>query len=297
MPMRTITRAVRGGASAIVAGALVVGVGVSAAQADTGTSPAAAESTTEPTADPTTDPTTDPTDPAAEPVVPATTRVRLKVGNRDVRRVRTEASRPKGLLTREGVKVDRDDEVLVVRNGKKVTDHDRRVLRDGDKVRVVRVGHRIRIHRVKVDRATHQRAVTSLAPGKRKLAQRGRDGVRKVRVRIDLRNGNRVDRTVRKSWIRKPKPRVVLVGKAQTGVPGTAGLNWAALARCESGGNPRAVNPAGYYGLYQFNVATWRSVGGAGMPHLASPAEQTFRAKKLYASRGRSPWPYCGRFL
>jgi hypothetical protein len=28
-------------------------------------------------------------------------------------------------------------------------------------------------------------------------------------------------------------------------------LNWRALARCESGGNPRAVNPAGYYGLYQ----------------------------------------------
>ena len=75
------------------------------------------------------------------------------------------------------------------------------------------------------------------------------------------------------------------------------GLNWAALAKCESGGNPRAVNPAGYYGLYQFDVSTWRSVGGAGMPHHASAAEQTRRAKILFSRRGSSPWPHCGRLL
>lgn len=76
-----------------------------------------------------------------------------------------------------------------------------------------------------------------------------------------------------------------------------ASLNWAALARCESSGNPRATNPAGYYGLYQFDVATWRSVGGHGNPAQASAAEQTQRAQILYLRRGASPWPHCGRHL
>ncbi|CAL9443328.1 ubiquitin-like domain-containing protein [Streptomyces sp. enrichment culture] len=81
-------------------------------------------------------------------------------------------------------------------------------------------------------------------------------------------------------------------------VAGTGHLNWAALAACESGGRPDAVDPTGTYGgLYQFDVRTWRSVGGSGRPQDASAAEQTYRAKKLYAQRGASPWPVCGRRL
>ena len=76
-----------------------------------------------------------------------------------------------------------------------------------------------------------------------------------------------------------------------------ANLNWRALARCESGGNPRAVNPAGYYGLYQFSPATWRSVGGSGLPSRASAGEQTRRAQILFRRAGSSPWPNCGHHL
>jgi len=72
---------------------------------------------------------------------------------------------------------------------------------------------------------------------------------------------------------------------------------WAKVANCESGGNPRAVNGAGYYGLFQFDTQTWRSVGGSGNPAKASAAEQLTRAKKLYAQRGASPWPVCGKYL
>ncbi|MFI7066434.1 transglycosylase family protein [Kribbella sp. NPDC050124] len=72
---------------------------------------------------------------------------------------------------------------------------------------------------------------------------------------------------------------------------------WRKVAQCESGGNPRAVNPAGYYGLFQFDLQTWRSVGGSGNPAKASAAEQLMRAKKLYAQRGAQPWPVCGRYL
>ena len=76
------------------------------------------------------------------------------------------------------------------------------------------------------------------------------------------------------------------------------GLNWSALAACESGGNPGIVSANGmYHGLYQFDVQTWRSVGGSGLPSQASAAEQTKRAQILYNQRGSSPWPVCGSRL
>lgn len=69
-----------------------------------------------------------------------------------------------------------------------------------------------------------------------------------------------------------------------------------AIARCESGGNPRAVSPGGLYrGKYQFDLRTWASVGGKGDPAAASEAEQDRRAQILYARRGAQPWPVCGR--
>jgi hypothetical protein len=74
-------------------------------------------------------------------------------------------------------------------------------------------------------------------------------------------------------------------------------LNWAALARCESGGNPRTNTGNGFYGLYQFDLQTWRGVGGKGLPSDASAQEQTYRAWLLYQDRGRKPWPVCGKYL
>lgn len=67
------------------------------------------------------------------------------------------------------------------------------------------------------------------------------------------------------------------------------------IARCESGGNPRAVSPDGRYrGKYQFAPETWQAVGGTGDPAAASEAEQDRRAAILYAQQGASPWPICG---
>ena len=75
-------------------------------------------------------------------------------------------------------------------------------------------------------------------------------------------------------------------------------LNWAALAACESGGNPTIVSSNGlYYGLYQFSLGTWRAVGGAGLPSQASADEQTARAKALYVRSGAGQWPVCGKRL
>ncbi|MEA2138180.1 MAG: resuscitation-promoting factor RpfE [Solirubrobacteraceae bacterium] len=70
----------------------------------------------------------------------------------------------------------------------------------------------------------------------------------------------------------------------------------AAIARCESGGDPRAVSASGMYrGKYQFSMATWRTVGGRGDPAEASETEQDRRAAMLYRRHGAGQWPVCGR--
>ena len=69
---------------------------------------------------------------------------------------------------------------------------------------------------------------------------------------------------------------------------------WESLRQCESSGRYDINTGNGYYGAYQFNLATWRSVGGSGYPNQASPAEQDYRALYLYRMRGWQPWT-CAR--
>src|SRR3954453_17476551 len=67
------------------------------------------------------------------------------------------------------------------------------------------------------------------------------------------------------------------------------------VARCESSNNTRAISPNGLYrGLFQFDLQTWRSVGGSGDPIHAARGEQEYRAVLLLKRRGTSPWPVCG---
>jgi peptidoglycan hydrolase-like protein with peptidoglycan-binding domain len=67
------------------------------------------------------------------------------------------------------------------------------------------------------------------------------------------------------------------------------------IARCESGADPTAVSADGRYrGKYQFDRATWRSLGGSGDPADAPEAEQDMRAARLHARQGTAPWPSCG---
>lgn len=69
-----------------------------------------------------------------------------------------------------------------------------------------------------------------------------------------------------------------------------------AIAACESGGDPAAVDSSGtYHGKYQFSTATWQGVGGSGDPAAASEAEQDQRAAMLYARSGAGQWPVCGQ--
>ncbi|QBX55570.1 hypothetical protein EXE58_08965 [Nocardioides seonyuensis] len=232
-------------------------------------------------------------EPTGDPVV-----VRIKVADQAPVDVATAARTwPTKLLKTHAIAVDGNDLVRVKRDGRKVKG-DRKRLRHGDVVRLVAVDKERATKRKRVQPRVVEVPTTQLKPGKRKVVQQGKPGVRKVVALRTFHNGEPVKyKVVKRKLVKDPRPRRVLVGRKPFTVPGTDGLNWGALANCESGGNPKAVNPAGYYGLYQFNVGTWNSVGGSGLPTHASAGEQTYRAKLLYKSRGRSPWPHCGRLL
>lgn len=73
--------------------------------------------------------------------------------------------------------------------------------------------------------------------------------------------------------------------------------NWDAVAQCESGGNWHINTGNGYYGGLQFDLQTWRSVGGTGYPHEHSREVQIHHAEVLYSQRGAQPWPHCGKYL
>ncbi|AEE47186.1 resuscitation-promoting factor [Cellulomonas fimi] len=199
---------------------------------------------------------------------------------------------------------------------------DRVSVRQSPEGRVQVVVNRVVVQEVA---STHEVAFASstqddatLYTGQKKVAVAGVPGVRTLVERVTTVDGVETAReTVSDQVTQAPvdelvkvgtKPRPAVTPKPAATSSGTAGpiaaggsadsLNWAALAKCESGGNPTIVSSTGkYHGLYQFSVATWQAVGGAGLPSEASPEEQTARAKMLYNRSGAGQWPHCGKYL
>ena len=180
-------------------------------------------------------------------------------------------------------------------------------LRDGMVVKLIRVTTRRVTSTETISFATISKKNSGMYKGQTKVLTAGRAGKRTVVYDLTLADGRIEDRhLVTSSVLKKPVSQVQEVGTKAKPVSSSGGgsaggaassLNWAALAKCESGGNPKASNPAGYYGLYQFSTATWRSVGGSGNPANASSSEQTTRAQMLYNRSGASSWPSCGHHL
>jgi uncharacterized protein YabE (DUF348 family) len=82
--------------------------------------------------------------------------------------------------------------------------------------------------------------------------------------------------------------------------PSSNGLNWDAVASCESGGDWSINTGNGFYGGLQFDSGTWLAYGGgayAPRADLASRDAQIAVATRLYNARGSSPWPVCGQYL
>ncbi|MFI2368515.1 ubiquitin-like domain-containing protein [Streptomyces sp. NPDC018833] len=173
--------------------------------------------------------------------------------------------------------------------------------REGQTVTVMRVTGTRKVGEEPIPYAVERARDPSLFTGTEVVVRQGTPGVRRVTYALRSVNGVRQKpRKLSDEVVREPVTERVRVGTRQfpSSVGGADGLDWDALADCESGGRPGAVDPSGNYGgLYQFDTGTWRSLGGSGRPQDASPEEQTYRAKKLYVQRGASPWPHCGRRL
>ncbi|SFK84552.1 resuscitation-promoting factor [Geodermatophilus ruber] len=137
--------------------------------------------------------------------------------------------------------------------------------------------------------------------GEKTVTQEGVDGEQATTYRVTVTDGVETAREQLATTVtREPVDELVTVGTKERPAPAVTadGLNWAALAQCESGGRPNAVSSTGTYrGLYQFSRGTWASVGGTGDPAAASAEEQTMRAQMLYARSGAGQWPHCGSRL
>jgi resuscitation-promoting factor RpfE len=72
------------------------------------------------------------------------------------------------------------------------------------------------------------------------------------------------------------------------------GVDWDAIAACESGGNWSTSTGNGFHGGLQFTLSTWRANGGSGSPENASRAEQIRVAENVLRSQGLGAWPVCG---
>jgi uncharacterized protein YabE (DUF348 family) len=173
--------------------------------------------------------------------------------------------------------------------------------RDGQTVTVLRITGTREVREEAIPFRVERTEDPSLFKGTEVVEQAGQEGLRRVTYSLRTVNGVRQKpRRIRSEVVREARTQVVKVGTKPlpTSVQGADGLDWGALATCESGGRPNAVDPSGTYGgLYQFDTRTWQGLGGSGRPQDAPAAEQTFRAKKLYVQRGASPWPHCGRRL
>ncbi|WP_341358995.1 G5 domain-containing protein [Georgenia sp. M64] len=219
-------------------------------------------------------------------------------------------------LEAAGVEVSRIDRVVIG------------TAEDGTpEVVVTRVVRGERTEEQPVDFATVERADDALYEGQTKVVQEGQAGVRTLTFSVVTVDGKEVHSAQTGDEVTTaPVDKVIAVGTKERPAPApapepapapatssapapaaapapsapaapTSGV-WAALAQCESGGNPTAVSANGlYYGLYQFSLSTWASVGGSGLPSQASPAEQTMRAQTLQARSGWGQWPHCASTL
>ena len=216
----------------------------------------------------------------------------------------TTAATVADLLTEAGVVLGTTDRVSVPQET---------LATEGLVVVVTRVSVAQAVEEVAVPFGVERRNDGSLFVGQTKVVTPGKKGLVRKTFSVETVDGKVANRTlVGEQQLQAPVTQVVAVGTKpkprassapsssgpRASTSGADGLNWGALARCESGGNPRAVSPNGlYHGLYQFASSTWRSVGGSGQASQASADEQTYRAKLLYQRSGRSPWPHCGRYL
>jgi uncharacterized protein YabE (DUF348 family) len=138
----------------------------------------------------------------------------------------------------------------------------------------------------------------SLYQGQTQVKTPGQVGIVRQVVRQTFHDGQlAAEEVLSEETISQPVTQTTLRGTKERPAGAAPEGVWAALAQCESGGRANINTGNGYYGLYQFTLGTWRSLGGTGLPSEASAEEQTRIAQILQARSGWGQWPGCARRL
>jgi LysM repeat protein len=77
-----------------------------------------------------------------------------------------------------------------------------------------------------------------------------------------------------------------------------SGVNWDAIAQCESSGNWSINTGNGFSGGLQFTPSTWAAYGGkqyAPNAYQASRQQQIAVAERVLQGQGIGAWPVCGK--
>jgi uncharacterized protein YabE (DUF348 family) len=196
-------------------------------------------------------------------------------------------------------------------------------LHDGSKIVIQRVVHKKFVQHQAIGFQSTRQADSSMYKGESKVVTQGQTGtaaVTYVLVYVDgkLASKSQLVRKIVAAPVAKvehvgtkdrpappapapaPAPAPPSSGGGASPPPNTSGLNWDAVAQCESGGNWHINTGNGFYGGLQFDSSTWLANGGgayAPRADLASREQQIAVANKLFAARGSAPWPVCGANL
>ncbi len=186
------------------------------------------------------------------------------------------------VLDEVGVTLDADDEIAPGADA---------FVTPGQEVRVVRIEKVEKTETVKVKHDTEVREDPEALLGETQVVTDGKNGKAREQVALVYADGKLRDRVVIASEpVSKPVTEVVSRGTSRT-PPDSV---WDKIAKCESGGNWSINTGNGYYGGLQFSAATWRSVGGPGLPHQSSREVQIKYAKILQARSGWGQWGCAG---
>jgi uncharacterized protein YabE (DUF348 family) len=182
--------------------------------------------------------------------------------------------------------------VTVVADGeKKIKPGTAAFVAPGDKLRVVRIEKVAKTETVKVEHAVEVQEDPEALMGETEVVKEGKNGKNLEQVTLVYADGKLRERIVVASDpVSRPVTEVVSRGTSRTSPDSV----WDKIAKCESGGNWKINTGNGYYGGLQFSAATWKSVGGPGLPHENSREVQIKYAKILQARSGWGQWGCAG---
>jgi uncharacterized protein YabE (DUF348 family) len=166
------------------------------------------------------------------------------------------------------------------------------LIADGDTLKVTRITMVDKTEVVDVAQPVEYKDDKSMDKGMTKVVEPGDEGRAREHVLVTEADGRERSRLVLASaQLEAPEKKIVIRGTKKVLEP--YGV-WDKIAACESGGNWQTNTGNGYYGGLQFSAATWKSVGGPGLPHENSREIQIKYAKILQQRSGWGQWGCAG---